>query len=320
MRTRGSSACQSDAVDDDRAQYRTYDDVAPTQLHSTNMKVSLVIVSKDERGLADTLSSFSGNGLLDEVVVIDASEGRLDQVRLDHPWVEWHDYRQPVGVRSTIPHQRNIGVRQATGDIVVFIDSGCIPCGQWLERILAPIIDENEFITCGPAIAGRSSIYSGAKWWGNTTDRYIMAGATINMAFRREAFDAVGGFDERFGAGEDIDFSWRLTVSGYRLRWVPDAVVEHDWGNVRRQLRRSFVYGVGWARLYRKHPQRLRTVLRENPVAIAYPLFLLGLPLTAKIRAYPLLILVSLWRNRNEPLPLTSIIRAGSRELPQASA
>jgi GT2 family glycosyltransferase len=274
------------------------------------VKISLVIVNKDEAGLADTLDAIArpGTGPLDEVVVVDASEGRLEQIRIAHPWVEWRDYHQPSGVRITIPHQRNIGVRESTGDVVVFTDSGCIPGKDWLRYLLTPILEEGEAVTCGPAVSPESNVYSGSRWWGNTTDRYVSAGATINMAFRRDAFDAVGGFDEDFGAGEDLDFSWRLTEHGYRIRWVPDAVVEHQWGDLRRQLRRAFVYGVGWARLYRKHPNRLKNALREHPVAIVYPIFLLFLPLTLKYRAYPLLLLVPLWRNRHEDLPFRVLI------------
>jgi cellulose synthase/poly-beta-1,6-N-acetylglucosamine synthase-like glycosyltransferase len=274
------------------------------------MKVSLVIISKNEPALADTLDAVEDltHGLVDEVVVIDASERRLDWIRVEHPWVVWHDFERPRDVRVTIPHQRNFGVACASGDVIVFIDCGCIPRPDWLGRLLAPLVEEGEMITCGPALSQGRSVYSGAKWWGNVTDRYVPAAPTINIAFRREAFDAVNGFDESFAAGEDMDFTWRLNDAGYKLRWVPDAMVEHEWGDTRRQMRRSFVYGVAWVRLFRKHPQRLKPALREYPVPIVYPLFLLGLPLTVKFRAYPLLLLLPLWRARHEDAPLLVLL------------
>ena len=274
------------------------------------MKVSLVIVSKDEPVLADTLDSVEKltSGGLDEVVVVDASQGRLDQIRVDHPWVAWQDYEQPEGVRVTIAHQRNIGVAKARGDVIVFTDSGCVPRAHWLERLLAPIFDEGEWVTCGPAASQGRTIYSGPSWWGYTSEQYVPAAPTINFAFRREVFDAVGGFDESFAAGEDIDFSWRLTDAGYRLRWVPNAVINHEWGGTNRQVRRSFSYGAAWARLFRKHPTRLRTSIRDYPVAVIYPLFLLGLPLTIRYRAYPLLLVIPLWRARHEDAPLLVLL------------
>ena len=122
---------------------------------------------------------------------------------------------------------------------------------------------------------------------------------TLNFAFRRAAFDAVGGFDESFEYGSDVDFSWRLNDIGYRILRVPDAVVRLDWGTSRRQRRRSFLYGKARARLYRKHKARRKSVLRDDPIVVIYPLFLLGLPLTVVFPLYPLLLLIPAWRNRS---------------------
>ena len=88
---------------------------------------------------------------------------------------------------------------------------------------------------------------------GTLANRYLKeAASTINLAFRREVFDTVGGFDEGFAYGSDTDFSWRVTDAGYRIRSVPDAIALHDTGTLRRQLRRSYLYGKARVRLYRK--------------------------------------------------------------------
>ena len=157
-------------------------------------------------------------------------------------------------------------------------------------------------MSCGPARSIGKSVYSGVHWWGNANEDYVPMATTINLAFRRDAFDAVGGFDEYFGSGEDIDFTWRLSDCGYRLRWVQDAVVKHDWGTPKRQLRRAFFYGKGGCRLLRKHPQRFRESALQNSVPMVYALFLLGLPLSLKWRWYPLVLLWPMWRHRKEEL------------------
>jgi GT2 family glycosyltransferase len=273
--------------------------------------VSVVIVNKNEAGLEQTLVALGPPGegtLANEVIVVDASEGALEWIRRRHPQVRWIDFEPPAHATMTIAHQRNVGVRAATGEVIVFTDSGCVPEVHWLERLLAPITDQGETVTCGPARSGTPSIYSGPRWWGSTTARYVNEAATINLAFRRELFDTVGGFDESFGAAEDLDFTWRLRHSGHRLRWVPDAVVRPEWGTTQRQLRRSVVYGRGWARLLRKHPEEIRSALAQNPVPFAYPLFILGLPLVWKWRAYPALLLLPLWRARHEARPWLVVV------------
>ena len=268
-------------------------------------RVSLVIVNKNERLLSDTLDALKSSvgQILDEVLVVDASSGALDDIRVSHEWARWIDYAQPPGLRITIAHQRNIGVRQAKGDIVVFTDSGCLPEDGWLERLLAPILYTGESVSCGPARAIGKSVYSGIHGSGREVDvDYVPMAATINLAFRRGAFEAVGGFDESFGSAEDIDFTWRLTDCGYRLRWVQDAVVAHDYGTTSRQFRRAFFYGKGECRLLRKHPNRIGEAAQQNSAPVFYALFLLGLPLTIKWRWYPLLLLWPIWRLRNEEL------------------
>jgi GT2 family glycosyltransferase len=129
--------------------------------------------------------------------------------------------------------------------------------------------------------------------------KYLDVCGTGNLAFRRGVFDAVGGFDERFEYGSDTDFSWRLVDAGYRIRYVPDAVIRNDFGTWRRQLRRCYVYGKAKVRLYGKHPSRLKSLLRDDPAMIVYPVFLLGLPLTLVFPFYPALLLIPAWLNRS---------------------
>jgi GT2 family glycosyltransferase len=268
--------------------------------------ISIVIISKDEAGLDDTLVGVTGQvadlGEPGEIIVVDASAGRLDHIRQRHAVaVRWLDFQPPSGVRVSIPHQRNAGVRAAQGDIIVFTDAGCLPEEKWLMRMVEPLrLGES-------AVAGTSQDLSGAIAFPNEYIKrledteggsYLVECPTLNFAFRRPAFDALGGFDERFEYGSDVDFTWRLNDAGRRVRHIPDAIIRHDYGTSRRQRRRSYVYGKARARLYRKHRSRRRNILREDPVVVVYPLFLVGLPLTLIFPLYPLLLLIPAWRNR----------------------
>lgn len=265
--------------------------------------ISIVVISKEEPELDATLSGVGAQAAaLDhevELVVVDASRGRLAAISDRHPAVRWHDFIPPNGVGISIPHQRNAGVRCARGDIVVFTDAGCVPRDGWLYRLVEPILAGRERFTAGiaPSPGGREGTYDEGMVNARGGD-YLEETATINIAFEREVFDRVGGFDETFQYGSDIDFSWRARDAGVAIRSMPGAVVEHDWGSDGRQLRRGYLYGRARARLYRKHPRRLPGAWRTDPVAIAYPLFLLGLPLTLRHPAYPALLAIPAWRNR----------------------
>lgn len=266
--------------------------------------ISIVIISKDEPALDSTLTAVARQARSAsepaEILVVDASDGRLDQIRERHAaTVCWHPFHPPADLRTSIPQQRNVGVRAAAGDVIVFIDAGCTPSAGWLERLVAPLrAGEHIAAGCTFSTAARRGLYDKTAEEINS-ERYLAECPTINLAFRRAAFDAVGGFDERFAYGSDIDFSWRLNDAGYRIRRVPDAVVRHDWGSWQRQLKRSYRYGKARARLYRKHRARLRRVLRTDPMVVVYPAFLVGLPLTLIFPLYPALLLIPAWRNRS---------------------
>lgn len=277
--------------------------------------ISIVIISKDEPGLDNTLADVYHQAKdlqqSSEVVVVDASEGRLDHIRSRHETkVRWIQFERPSGTRISIPHQRNAGVRAACGEIVVFTDAGCRPEPGWLANLVAPLFQEED-ITAGLTLSalGSTGLYNHGAWRAMKSP-YLAECATINMAFRRNVFDVIGGFDEGFAYGSDVDFTWRLTDVGYRIRGVPAAVIRHDWGGWRRQLRRSYVYGKARMRLLKKHRTRMRSVLRENPIMIVYPAFIMGLPLSLFLIFlglpsilffpwYPALLLVPAWRNRS---------------------
>ncbi len=59
-----------------------------------------------------------------------------------------------------------------------------------------------------------------------TLDTTWASGAAL--VIKRTAFEAIGGFDEHlFMYCEDVDISWRLRASGYRIQYVPKAEVLH---------------------------------------------------------------------------------------------
>lgn len=270
------------------------------------VKASVVVLSKDEPALANTLAALEGLALTGhEVLVVDASAGRLEGTRAAHPWVRWLDFTPPTGVRVSIPHQRNEGVRAAAHDLIVFTDAGCVPAEDWFDRLCEPIVKRAEDVVCGSAVSPGYDIYGGTSQRG--TADYLDECPTINLAFRREVYDDVGGFDESFQYGSDVDFSWRVVATGRRIRNAPDSIVSHAWGGPRRQVRRAYLYGQARVRLYAKHRDRLPSLLKRDPITVIYALFVLGLPLSFRYPAYLSLLAIPLWRNRHRfPLLTTA--------------
>ncbi len=273
------------------------------------MRISVIAICKHEPELAGTLDAVLAQpapaGTTVEVLVVDASEGRLDAIRQARPSVRWLDFAPIPGVATTIPHQRNAGIAAAEGDVIAFIDAACTPSAQWLEHLVAPVVAGEEQIVAGPVRSpGAANVYDTSA--DLLAQRYIDECPTGNVAIARAVFDRVGVFDERFAYGSDIDFAWRVRDARIPIRHALDAPIAHDWGTPRRQLTRMYRYGAARARLYRKHRGRLRSILRTDPVVVVYPVFLLGLPLAVVFPPYLLLLAIPVVRNRGSR-PLASL-------------
>jgi GT2 family glycosyltransferase len=69
--------------------------------------------------------------------------------------------------------------------------------------------------------------YLYARW--NPSAREAIFFASNNLALPAKSFNTVGGFDIRWtqAAGEDRDLCDRLIAHGYRMVFVPDALVQH---------------------------------------------------------------------------------------------
>ncbi len=82
---------------------------------------------------------------------------------------------------------------------------------------------------------------------------------TANALFRRDALEAVGGFDEDFAdaAAEDVDLGWRLSDAGASMAFAPHALIAHRQRERAEDIHAQFYrYGLSEARLYLKHAHR----------------------------------------------------------------
>jgi succinoglycan biosynthesis protein ExoA len=94
--------------------------------------------------------------------------------------------------------------------------------------------------------------------------------------FSREAFEAVGGYDESFSHNEDAEFDVRLSGEGGRI-WLTDRtrIIYHPRRTSGALWRQYFIYGKGRARTALKHRTRLKP-RQAAPLAVAPAVLALG--------------------------------------------
>jgi GT2 family glycosyltransferase len=159
---------------------------------------------------------------------------------------------------------RNLGVREARADTILFTDADCRPDPQWAELLVAaldraPVAGGGvRFALTGNRWAVADNI---ASFHELLADRPASRSAdqavgSLNMGVRRAAWEAVGPFDESLITSEDYDWILRARALGQSVLFEPSAVVEHADVRADRAALEAHAawYGRHFRAFCRKHP------------------------------------------------------------------
>jgi GT2 family glycosyltransferase len=163
---------------------------------------------------------------------------------------------------------RNIGLGIATGDIVAYTDADVRVDPDWLTYLIQPFLTSDVDAAGGPNVVPPDNRWIAqcvARAPGGPThvlldDRTAEHVPGCNMAFRRDALLAIGGFNPIYlRAGDDVDACWRVQARGGKIGFAAAALVwHHHRPTVRAYWRQQVGYGEGQAWLIPHHPNKFR--------------------------------------------------------------
>ena len=160
---------------------------------------------------------------------------------------------------------RNRGLLNARGNIVAFVDADCTVHKDWLKKIVLPLQDEAVGIVGGKILSKRpcnkieefgEEIHDHEKAIDEYKPPYAI---TMNWSSSLSTLKEIGLFDESFRRCEDVDLSYRIFRSGYKIVYQPEAVVYHR--NERTLLglfREGYLHGFGSIRALKAHEDFLK--------------------------------------------------------------
>lgn len=227
-------------------------------------KVSVVICAYNAADtLEDCLTSLEELTYpnVEVILVNDGSRDQTPEIARRHAGVRVIDI--PNGGLSAA---RNIGIAEATGEIVAYTDADVRVDPDWLTYLVQPMLTSSVAGVGGPNVVPPDDPFVAqcvARSPGGPThvmldDRIAEHIPGCNMAFRREALLAIDGFNPIYlRAGDDVDLCWRLQAKGYKLGFAPAALVwHHHRASVRAYWRQQVGYGEGEAWLEAHHPEK----------------------------------------------------------------
>ena len=240
------------------------------------MRISVIVTVKNEAAsLHRLLASLAAQTRApDEVVICDggSTDGTLDALRAETRLL----LKVIVRPGANISQGRNAAIAEATGEVIASTDAGVVLAPEWLQELVAPF--ENQ--------TSQVSVVAGFFLPDARTAFEVAMGATVlpqlseirpetfspssrSVAFRKEAWQAVGGYPEWLDYCEDLIFDFALRRRFGPFAFAPQAIAHfRPRGSLRAFFRQYYQYarGDGKADLFRRrHAVRYLTYLVAAP-------------------------------------------------------
>ena len=255
--------------------------------------VSIVVASHNKGPyVAETLRSALAQGPVAEVVVVDdastdGSQAILREIARGNPGMRLIELPSNRGGS----HCRNIGIREARGEFVVFLDAddlldpGC--CAGRLERVRAA--PDHDLWVFPMRVFRDDPAVTETTWIPRPGDHlahflaHRLDWSIMQPIWRRRFLEQIGGFDESFVRLQDPELHVRALLGGARVRCHPDAPADcsyriaaerHAGGcepiAARHAAGAVHFYRTFWDRVAPEHQPLLTGTLLESMLTIAH--------------------------------------------------
>ncbi|HSW87868.1 MAG TPA: glycosyltransferase family 2 protein [Candidatus Saccharimonadales bacterium] len=215
-----------------------------------NIFVSIIIANfNGEKYLSTCLSSVCKTTYTNfEILIVDdGSTDRSEKIIIDFQKKDKRIHLQKNDINTGAAASRNKAAAVAKGEILIFLDNDTEVDANWLSHMLEIFRRDASIGGCQALLVDfekRNQIQTaGTKLWAMTgwalpigqndapqsvTKETDIIALSAALAVRKTIFEKIGGFDELESVvTEDLDFSWRVWLAGYRIVLSPKSIVYH---------------------------------------------------------------------------------------------
>ncbi len=207
-----------------------------------------------------------------EIIVVDglSDDGTREAVlahQATHPNIQLLD--NPAHI---VPPGLNLGIRRATGDIIVRVDGHCEIAPDYVSRCVEHLVSDGVDAVGGPietigetpeaeaiALAMSSWFGVGGSAFRTVDDRAMLVETVAFPAYTRETLQRQGPFDEELVRNQDDEYNYRLLKQGGKILLSPDIRSRYySRSSLPRLWRQYYQYGYWKVRVMQKHPRQMR--------------------------------------------------------------
>ncbi|MDC0193591.1 glycosyltransferase family 2 protein [Candidatus Nitrosopelagicus sp.] len=203
-------------------------------------KVSIIIVNYNGKTLLEKCleSVFKIDYKNTEVIVVDnnSTDDTVEFVTNNYPSIILLKLNSNKGFAEP----NNIAAKIATGKYLLFLNNDTIVTSNFISEMIPVIENDEQIAICqslllkpdksidssGDFIDNLGVVYNSTKKINDI--RKISSARGASMLIRKNIFDILEGFDEKFYVSfEDVDLGWRTWMIGYKVVLAPKSIVYH---------------------------------------------------------------------------------------------
>lgn len=212
------------------------------------------------------------SGLWELIIVDDGSDDntfKAIEIFLEHPKVQYY-YQDNKGVSSA----RNYGATKATGDFFIFLDSDDFIFSNLISELQALELNDYDLI-CWEVLKtwdGERKVWKPKKLDSmyNNIKMHFLAGS---IAYRKNLFRALEGFDEKIKFGENYEFGLRISnYAKLRTKIINKPLSGYLLDSSLRTSDTPINKLISYFHLYRKH----RAIYNLHPKQQSQLLYMIG--------------------------------------------